>query len=545
MTAAELILTGGVVHTLDPARPAATALAAGGGRILAVGGDDEIAAWRGPGTRVVALRGRTVIPGINDAHLHLAMWAISRPPYQADLRPLTSLAQVGDAVAAQARRTPPGRWAVGRGWTLPGIAEFASGNRLPTRHDLDEAAPEAPVFCWHRSEHAAWVNTRALQLAGITRDTPDPDGGEIVRDPRTGEPTGYLVEAAAHLVARHVPEPAEQTWREAIAVAAEELNRRGVTSVTDPMVSPELLSRYAGMRGELPLRLGVLLHWTGTGDANHAGTIREAMRWSGSVSGLGDHSLRVAGVKLFADGIPVLRTSWMYEPFRGGGCGHAVIAADDPAAELAEMVELLHRHRFRIGVHATGDRACDAVARAYEAAHKADPWPARHHLIHASLLSAETARELAALDVTVSTNSLIKWQATDALDAVFDEAANAYHNPVATLLDAGLHVADASDAPITDPDWRRGVQTLVTRRVQGSGRVSGPGERVSRLAALRAWTSEGAYQDGLEDEKGTLVPGRLADLAVLGADPLTVPEEDLHAVPVEMTVLGGRIVHQS
>ncbi|WP_279491032.1 amidohydrolase family protein [Actinomadura sp. KC216] len=357
------------------------------------------------------MRGRTVIPGINDAHLHLAMWAISRPPYQADLRPLTSLAQVGDAVAAQARRTPPGRWAVGRGWTLPGIAEFASGNRLPDRHDLDGAAPDVPVFCRHRSEHAAWVNTRALELAGITRDTPDPDGGRIVRDPGTGEPTGYLVEAAAHLVARHVPEPAEATWREAIAAAAGELNRRGVTSVTDPMVSPELLGRYAGMRGELPLRLGVLLHWTGTGDANHAGTIREAMR-------LGDHGLRVAGVKLFADGIPVLRTSWMYapsssphpppfngrasldEPLRGGGCGHAVIAADDPAAELAEMVELLHRHRFRIGVHATGDRACDAVARAYQAAHKADPWPARHHLIHASLLSPATARELAALDVS-------------------------------------------------------------------------------------------------------------------------------------------------
>ncbi len=549
---ADLILSGGKVLTVDGAFSQTEAVAIRGNRILAVGAADDVRALAGRGTRTVDLAGRTAMPGVNDAHLHLAMWAISRPPYQLDLRPGAGgcLADIVAAVERQARSVTAGDWIVGRGWTAEHIREFAGGARTPSRHDLDAVSAHTPVLLWHRSEHAAWVNSRALELAGIRATTSDPVGG-IERNPSTGEPTGQLTEGAVDLVADHVPEPTEATWEEAILAGMAELNRRGVTSVTDPMVEPPLVSRYTRLHNDrkLSLRLGMLLHWTRMGPANRLATLEEAIRYTGSLSGIGDDWFRVAGVKLFADGIPPLRTSWMYRPFAPGGCGGLVVAGDDDEAKLAElgaMIRFLHRQRFRIGVHATGDRACDAVAEAYMRALDEDPWPgSRHHLIHASLLRPGTARRLAGYDVTISGNALIKWQATDALAEIFDEDTNAYHVPVRSLLDAGLHVADASDAPISEPDWRQAVETLVLREARGSGRVSGPAERISRADAIRAWTYEGAYQDRLEHTKGSIEPGKLADLVVLGEDPLSVEPHRLHDLPVDMTVLDGRIVHEA
>lgn len=542
------ILHGGRVLTMAGNGECREAIAWRGDRIVAVGDSDEVLGSAGPRTRVVDLDGACVIPGINDAHLHLAMWAIGRPPFQVDLRRATSLDDVRDGVARGVREQNDSAWVIGSGWHGADVAELRDGLAVHREH-LDAVSAGRPVYLWHRSLHAAWVNSEALRRAGITAATPDPPGGTIVRDAQ-GEPTGHLLEGATELVVALVPEPSAQTWRRALVDGMRELNARGVTSVTDPMVTPDLLAHYQELHraSELTLRLGMMLHWTRPGPANNVATLERALDAVGPLCGIGDDWWRIDGVKLFADGVPPLRTSWMRTPYADGACGGLVTAAPDDAARLDEldaMIELLHRRRWRMGVHVTGDRANDAVVDALVRVMETDPWPARHHVIHASFLSAQAARRLAPHDVTISTNSLIKWQATDALESVLGAELNAYHHPVRTLVEAGLRVADASDAPITDPDWRRGVQTLVVRDVRGSGRVSGPDECVDLETALRAWTVEGAYQGKREDRLGSLVPGRLADLVVLAEDPRDVDPRRLHALTVRRTVVAGRSVHEA
>ncbi|MFT3873289.1 MAG: amidohydrolase [Nocardioides sp.] len=543
---ADLILTGGTVRTLDrvssAARRVAEAVAVRDGRIVAVGSAEEIAGLRGPATEVVDLDGRTVLPGVHDGHMHLAMWAANRPEYSIDLSRATSVQEVVDAVARRIAERPQGSWVKGHGWYEARVRDL--DGRWPTRQELDAVSPSHPVVLVHFSEHAVWANSLALAAAGITAATPDPEGGTILRD-ADGEPAGYLVESAGDLMLTALPQPTRAEADAAVGAAMQQLLDLGFTSVTDPMVGPGLLRQYARMHnaGGLPLRVGVLLHWAGLGLPNNADEIERALGFSGMVTGLGDHVLRIAGAKLFADGIPPLRTSWTSRPY-GEGC-HGSLLTDgetDEArlAELTGMVEKLHRARLQVQVHATGDRACDAAFDAFAAAHLKDPWPdARHALIHANLLSPQTARRMAEHGYCANTNALIKWSVADALPATYGDERAGYSSPMRSLIDAGLHVADTSDAPVSDPDWRQGVECLVLREARGSGRVSGPEERVSREEALRAWTIEAAYQEHTDHLKGTIEPGKLADLVVLEEDPLTIDEHQLHALTVAATYVGG------
>ncbi len=539
---ADLILTGGTVRTLDPASTVAQAVAVRDGRIMAVGSAEEVAGLRGPATEVVELDGRTVIPGVHDGHIHLAMWAANRPEYSIDLSRATSVREAVDAVARRVAERPAGSWVKGHGWYEARMSDL--DGRWPTRQELDVVSPEHPVVLVHFSEHAVWANSAALAAAGITAATPDPDGGTILRD-ASGEPTGYLIESAGDLMLTAMPQPTPAEADEAVAAAMQQLLDLGVTSVTDPMVGPDLLRQYVRMHndGRLTMRVAVLLHWAGLGLPNNAGEIERALGFSGMATGLGDETLRIAGAKLFADGIPPLRTSWTSRPY-GEGC-HGSLLTDgetdeERLTELAGMIERLHRARLQVQVHATGDRACDAAVDAFVAAHEADPWAdARHALIHANLLSPQTARRMAEHGYCANTNALIKWSVADALIDTYGDERAGYSSPMRSLIDAGLHVADTSDAPVSDPDWRQGVECLVLRQSRASGRVSGPGERVTREEALRAWTVEAAYQEHTDHLKGAIEPGKLADMVVLEEDPLTIDEHQLHALTVAATYLGG------
>ncbi|GAA5165136.1 amidohydrolase [Pseudonocardia eucalypti] len=537
---ADLVITSARVLTMTEAVPAASAVAVRGERIVAVGTDEDVAGHIGRSTRVVDAGGRSVIPGINDAHIHLAAHALLQPPFTLDIRGVTGLAGLG---ARLRQADPAGGWLVAATWREGNIAELADGSLPPHRSQLDEFTGSRPAVLHHASLHGVWANTAALERAGIGRNTPDPAGGVIVRDAH-GDPTGLLYDAAMSRVLDHLPQPPEATRLDAIEQAMAGLNRLGVTSVTDPAVAPELLRDYTRLRrqGRMTVRTNLLLHWGWPEPCSLSG-MQAALWYSGASTGLGDQWLRVGGAKLFADGAPSHGTAWLYEPYPDGSHGGlTVVGADDQArlAELAATVELAHRMGLDLQIHVTGDRTADAAIDALLAAQRAWPRPdARHALIHGALLTEEAMARLAGSGISVVTNSLLKATAAGGMIPMIGPDRWARTFPAGSMLAAGVRVADGSDAPCTVPDWRRGLATFVG--AVPAARVA-ERERVTPLQALRMWTSAPAYLESAELDKGAVAPGYLADLVVLGGDLLDTPDDELADMPVELTLAGGRTV---
>ncbi|WP_067452378.1 amidohydrolase [Actinomadura macra] len=541
-TQADLVLYGGNVVTLDGKSRTATAVAVAGDRILAVGDDRHVRSFAGPSTSVLDLAGRTVLPGINDAHLHLAMFGLSG--YAVDLNGIDSLATLHLALAGAGAGPGGSDWLVGEGWREANIPEFD-----PTPHctHLDPATGDRPAVLHHASRHSVLVNTVALRMAGITRDTEDPQGGKIVRDP-SGEPTGLLLEAAKDLVTRYVPEHSEEERLDAIVSAMHTLNSLGITSVTDPIVWPELLRDYTTLhrQGRMTVRVNTLLHWDWPSPTSTSEGLAKALSYAGLSTGLGDDWLRVGGCKLFADGVPTQCTAWLHQPYPEGGTGHLVTHGDDDEArydELMRMIELAHRNRLQVQVHVTGDRAADAAIDGLARALKADPWPdARHALIHGTLLAEDSYDRLAEYGIGVITSSLMKSHSGASMTRSIgaDRWSRAF--PAGALLAAGVHVADSSDAPVCFPDWRRGVATF-------TGSAPGPYAevpedlRLTREQALRLWTTDAAHFEHADHQKGSIVPGHLADLVVLDGDVMTVDADRLQTLTPTLTLVGGRAVH--
>ncbi len=549
---ADLVLRNGNVLTLTADRHRAESVAITGDRIVAVGADHEVSALAGARTRIVDLAGRTVVPGLIDQHLHLDHLALARSERMLDVSaPLRSLAGLAELTAAHAARRPDDAWVVGGGWSEGSIAELAAGERVAGRAELDAALPDRPVLLRHFSLHAALANGAALRLAGIDAATPDPVGGRIERDPATGEPTGLLLETAVGLVDDRIPAPDQATRVAELRAAMAELNRLGVTSVTDPLTTASGLRDYAALRrdGEQTVRVHTLLHWGETTAASSSAAIEQALAMCGATTGLGDDWLAVLGGKVFADGVPSQRTAWLSAPYPGTTtCGGLVVTGDDDVAKTAELhrcIALLHRSRLAVQVHAIGDAACEAVVEGFARAQRDDPWPdARHVLIHGVLLRDETIARLAALEVGVTTNALIRYHAAPSMRPALDERQWARGVAVRRMLDAGVRVSDSSDAPVVASDWRLALQALVTREtVESAGAAVGPEEAITPYEALRAWTLDAAFQQHADRRKGTITAGKLADMAILDDDPLTVSPDRLHALTPLATIVGGRVVH--
>ncbi len=348
--AAELVIVGARVHTGATPRPDAQAVAVRGGRIAAVGTASEVRALAGPRTEVLDLAGATVLAGMNDAHAHIAQWGASRPPLALDVSPreVTSIADIAGLVRAATAQVPPGTWIRGYGWDVGFLAEcVADPRRRLTRADLDGVAPDHPVVLADFSLHAIWVNSKAIEIAGVTAATPTPTGGDISRDER-GEPEGVFSEfAAQNLIQQHVPELTRAERRTAIAAATAELHRLGTTSVTDPALGPgggsgmlgtETLRAYEDMarEGELGLRVSALLLFGAEGTVT-VEDMRAGLEGF-EVDAPAGSRLRVGGIKIFGDGIPPLHTAWLHEPYADAPtCGSLVIPGEDDAARVAEL----------------------------------------------------------------------------------------------------------------------------------------------------------------------------------------------------------------
>ncbi|MFE7899373.1 amidohydrolase [Streptomyces sp. NPDC057424] len=561
-TAPTLVLTGGQVLTVDAGFTVAEGVAVRGRDILAVGSDAEMRALAGPGTRIVELGGRTVLPGINDSHLHGAAYGMTKPPFAIDVGhpAVGSIADIAAAVGRAAGEAPAGAWIIGLGWDPGYLAEcLADPGRFPHRRDLDAVAPDHPVCLTDFSSHMVWANSEALRRCGVDADTPAPPGGVIDHDP-DGRPTGILREAAGRLVQAALPAPTPAQRRQAIQGVIRELHSRGITSYTEPGLGPggadtlfgglstDNWTAYAELAasGDLQARVSVLLLPAPMGGS--ADDVREGLAQLRRPESADPRLLRAIGVKIFADGVPPNRTAWMSEPYPEGGHGALCVHGDSPALqvhELREMIRLAHEAGFQLGVHVTGDRAIDLVVDAFVAANTAVPRPdARHYVIHGDFISPGSLARLAAHGYGVNMNPAIKWTISDLMDEVVGPERSAYQWPVRSALDAGVRVCASSDAPITEPDWRQGVASMMLRESKASGRPSGPEQCVPLADALRAYTATPAWQDFADDWKGTVEPGRAADLCVLDRPLLDLDPHEITDVRVDLTVFDGRVVFE-
>jgi predicted amidohydrolase YtcJ len=531
---ADLLLTGGSVHTVSAGT--AEAVAVKDGRIAAVGSAVELAGLAGPGTRVIELEGRTVLPGFQDAHVHPLDGGLLS--IVCNLHKANSAEECLDVLARYAAEHPDREWITGDGWSMD---FFPGGN--PDKQRLDAVVPDRPVYLENRDGHTGWVNSRALELAGIATGTPDPADGRIERD-TNGEPSGALHEGAMRLVLDLAPDPSQAEREQALLNAQAELHSLGITAWQDASIRPDLLSAYRAIadRGALTMRAEGNLLWDRTRGEDQIDDLL-AMREQGS-----NGRLRIRGAKIFVDGVLENFTGALLEPYEGSA--NRGIGMHEPD-ELARIVTQLDGHGFQVHMHAIGDRAVrealDAVKAAQGANGRRD---ARHHLAHIQLVHPDDQPRFAELGVVA--NAQPYWAAASryvnelTLPFIGEERAR-YHYPFGSLQRAGARLAFGSDWTVSTANPLPQIEVAVTR-VEHPNRDTEPllpREALDLETAVAAFTRGSAYVNFLDVETGSIEAGKLADLVVLDRDlfdPETGPVGDARVL---LTLVEGEPVHDA
>ncbi|MFN8515071.1 MAG: amidohydrolase [Chloroflexia bacterium] len=538
---ADAVYTNGKILTVDAGFSVVEALAVREGRVLATGSSGEVAGLAGAGTRRVDLEGRTVVPGLIDAHCH--MLATGLLLGNVGLHDCRSVREVLSRVAARAAATPPGQWIVGRGWDESVLEE----GRPPSREELDEVAPFNPV-CLHRVWNKLMANSMAMELAGVSRDTPDPDrsqayAGSFDRDEH-GEPTGLFRDRAKDMITRHIPPPTVEEKVEALGRVSRTFNALGLIGVADPGLYPEDLRAYhlAQERGVLTIRSGLCLAGWGFGTAEWEPQIKPFVEGIGVGGGFGGDRIWFDAVKFMVDGGIGDRTAAMHEPYEGSDDRGQFIVGEE---ELPELVRWCHDRGWPVESHVCGDRAQDAVVAAYAAAYEAAPNPRlRHRIHHAYLPTAKSLAIMARHDIPAVVNPPFLHYMGESFVASLGAARAARMKPGRTYLNAGIALAGSSDSTVSDYNPFVGIWTMVARRTL-TGRVLGGEERLSRAEAIRLYTSGAAYAMRREAHWGSLEAGKWADFVVLDRDILGCDEAEMKEIRPVRTVLGGVGVYES
>lgn len=526
---AELILHGGNILTMDPAQPRAQAVAITGGRFVAVGSDADVLNLATTRTKKVDLAGRTVVPGFIDAHSHPASAGYAHLK-QVDCA-LDSIPRIQEALRARAAKTPAGEWVLGFKYDDTKTAEV----RFLTRDDLDAVSTAHPVFVQHRGGHTAYVNSLALQKAGVTEQTPDPEGGRFYREPATGRLTGRAAETATAAFHKAIPSVlTRDERREGVKLIAAMMARTGLTSVTDAGGSPEDLQAYQDAREAEQLLVRVYCH------------IRapqlDSMLAAGVRTGFGDEWVRIGAVKMVCDGSISERTARLAEPYVGRPDDRGILVTPEPA--LYETAKKAHEAGWQIGTHANGDEAIDIALRVYERLQRERPRrDPRFRLEHCTMITDGLVARIKALGaIPTPFSTYVYWHGekmkeygAERLDRMF---------ALRSFLDAGIRPTQASDYPPGPFEPMMALQSEVTR-TDTRGNVWGPRQKITIEEALRVGTINGAYASFEERLKGSIEAGKLADLVVLGRDPLREAPSSLVSVPVERTMTGGRWVFEA
>jgi predicted amidohydrolase YtcJ len=531
--APDLVIVNAMVHTMDPNQPVADAVAIHGNRIMTVGASKEIRKMAGPRTRIVDAHKRVVLPGFNDSHVHFLSGGFQLS--SVDLRDASTPQKFAERIHQFAEKMPAGQWIKGGDWDHERWPEA----KLPTKDLIDTFTPDTPVFVNRLDGHMALANSRALRLAGVTRQTLDPPGGIIVRDPKTGEPTGILKDAAQNFVWKVIPPSSFEERLTAARAATEYAAKLGVTSVQDMSAGSDA-GVYQTLldRGELKTRIYAVspLHaW-------------EHLVSTGVRAHFGSEMLRMGGLKGFADGSLGSTTALFYEPYQDAP-NTSGIAGDEmyPEGAMLTRVREADKAGLQVMIHAIGDRANDLILTIYEQVEREDDKRDRRFRIeHAQHLRRQDIPRFARDKVVAS---MQPYHAIDdgrwAEKRIGKERAKTTY-AFRSLLDSGAVLAFGTDWTVAPMNPMFTIYAAVTRRTLDGKNPKGwvPEQKISVEEAVRAYTVGSAYAEFQESVKGTITPGKLADLVILSRDIFKIDPKDIETTKVVMTILDGRVIYE-
>ena len=540
------MLRNGRIVTVDDRMPEAQAIAASGGKIVFVGTNADVARFVGPSTKVIDLGGQLAIPGFIEGHGHFT--GIGENRINLDLMSTKSWDEIVQMVAQAVEKAKPGEWIIGRGWHQEKWSSVPQPNveGFPLHASLDKVAPNNPVVLTHASGHASFVNQKAMELSNITKTTPNPNGGEILKD-ASGNPTGLLRETASGLVRRGAGEPtptpaeAEARGRRVLTLADEEVTSKGITSFVDAGSSFDVIERMKRMVDEskLSVRLWVMV-------SNSTAPTFGAGLDSHRMIGYGDNHLTVRAIKMYMDGALGSRGAWLLEPYADKPDSTGLNTT--PLETIRAGAQTAIEHDYQVCVHAIGDRGNREVLNIYEDTFKKNNKNGkdlRWRIEHAQHISAADIPRFGQMGViaAMQTNHCTS-------DAVFvparlgdkrsEEGAYVWQK----LMKSGAVVADGTDAPVENVDPIPNYYAAVTRKL-ADGRVFYGDQKMSRMEALHSYTMSNAFATFEENIKGSLTVGKLADITVLTKDITKVPDEEIRTAKVAYTIVGGKVVYQA
>jgi predicted amidohydrolase YtcJ len=527
---AECVFINGEVVTVNPEDDVLEAAGVRGNEICAVGTTQEILRLQGPGTRVVDLRGNSLLPGFIDSHLHMLLYGTNR--LGVDCK--NSVGEIADVTSRLARRadeTPPGGWVRGWGYNHERLAE----GRHPTREDLDLVSKEHPVIAVRTCNHISAVNSRALEVLGITRNTPDPEGGTIVRD-ENGEPTGVLKETA-HMTAFEVSRYSPSEMLEALSIANRDFVRLGITSAHEAggYGAEQMRIMYQAVAaGVVKVRIYAMICSLNRSEE----FVRRAID-AGLVNGMGDERFRIGPAKIFTDGSSsgptcATRDSYTSDP---NDCGILYYTQE----QIDEILGEAHRNGFQITAHAMGDKAVEMVIDCIEKALREHPREDhRHRIEHAGMVPHDLMERIEKLGIIPIPNPAFFYEFGEGYIKNYGERVE-HMFPMSEYSRRGIISAAGSDAPVTVANPLRGIYCAVTRETE-SGATVGGSQKIPVLDAIRAFTHNGAYASFEEDRKGSIEVGRLADLVVLDGSILSASPEEILSLKSVLTMINGEVV---
>jgi predicted amidohydrolase YtcJ len=532
---AELILDKASVYTLNQSQPWAEAVAIAGGKIVYVGASPGVTRFRGKSTKVIDLSGKMVLPGFHDSHVHLVTGGIELE--QCNLNGLATREEILAKIRDYALSHPEKPWIAGGGWDLP---IFPEAN--PTKEELDGVVDNRPAYLSAADGHSAWVNSRALEIAGVSAATPDPENGRVERAPGSAEPSGTLREAAMRLVGRFVPEPTPEEYETGLLSGLALANRFGITSIIEASADDNILSAYeeADRSGRLTVRVLASIHV----DPDKGTEQIEDL--TGKMHKFKGRYLRATSVKIFADGVIESHTAALLEPYldRPGERGQALLEQ----AAFERLAIGLDKAGFQIHIHAIGDRAVRMSLDALEAAREANgPRDARHHIAHLELVDPADIPRFQMLGVVANFQPLWAYPdlyITKLTEPILGPERSRRLYPIGSLVRSGAMIVGGSDWSVSSLNPLEAIQVAVTRRApeDSVGVAWLPEEQIDLATALAAYTIKGACLSHQEKISGSIETGKAADLVVLDRNLFEIPSSEIHQVRVRMTLLEGKIV---